>query len=268
MPHCDPELLALGDSAEPADLAHLDTCSECACELQALTAVVRTGRSGRPDPALVAPPDRVWNAIAAELGLSQAPARRRWSRTTGLVAAAAAVIGLVVGGTTTWLVTRNATTEQVVASADLHPLRAPSASGTAVVSSQDSLRRITVRVSGLNVRPDAFYEVWLLDRGADRLVALGVLGPSETGTYVIAASLDLGQYSVVDVSLQPERQPRPLRQQRRPWNPRLVVRVRSGHRADGPEVLRQSSLREVRVRHREVATLAPARSPRVADQEP
>ena len=90
----------------------------------------------------------------------------------------------------------------MVAQAQLLPLDAPAANGTAVVSSTSAQRQITVRVSGLTEPPDTFYEVWLLDRKAGRLVSLGILGPGETGTFVLPKTLDLEEYPVVDVSLQ------------------------------------------------------------------
>lgn len=214
MQHCDPEtlaLLALGDGVASAeDGAHLDGCAECRHDLRALYEVVRTGRDGSAAGELVEPPARVWQGIASELGIDAAlaaqtrfvPARTRWVRRTALVAAAAAVVGLALGCGLTWLVTHTSPSQQVVAQAQLLPLDAPAANGTAVVSSTSAQRQITVRVSGLTEPPDTFYEVWLLDRKAGRLVSLGVLGPGETGTFVLPRTLDLGEYPVVDVSLQ------------------------------------------------------------------
>lgn len=214
MQHCDPEtlaLLALGDGVASAeDAAHLDGCAECRHELRALSEVVRTGRDGSVTGELVEPPASVWQGIAAQLGIDAAlaaqtrfvPARSRWVRRTALVAAAAAVVGLALGCGLTWLVTRTTPSQQVVAQAQLRPLDAPAANGTAVVSSTSNQRQITVRVSGLTEPPDTFYEVWLLDRQAGRLVSLGVLGPGETGTFVLPKTLDLQEYPVVDVSLQ------------------------------------------------------------------
>ncbi|MCJ8504690.1 anti-sigma factor [Kocuria flava] len=61
-------LLALGESPEPEERAHLDGCGHCAAELAALGHVVRAGRA---EPAPVPAPDpRVWAAVHAELGLA------------------------------------------------------------------------------------------------------------------------------------------------------------------------------------------------------
>jgi anti-sigma-K factor RskA len=213
VPHCDPEVLALlalgADEPSDADAAHLAACEHCRGELGALVDVVATGRGSTVRSGLVQPPARVWAGIAAELELDAGPqpvgdpgrSRRRLTATTVRLAAAAAIVGILVGATATWLVTRSQP-PSVVASADLRPLQAPAANGTAVVSGASDTRTITVRVRGLTDSSGTFYEVWLLDRTAHRLVSLGVLGPGETGTFAIPASLDLRQYPVVDVSLQ------------------------------------------------------------------
>ena len=73
MPHLEPELIALIALGEPADAdarAHLDGCPACAAELESLAATVVRGRAAGPELAeLVEPPERVWDAIAAELDL-------------------------------------------------------------------------------------------------------------------------------------------------------------------------------------------------------
>ncbi|HLL61540.1 MAG TPA: anti-sigma factor [Propionibacteriaceae bacterium] len=65
-------LLALGEEAGSAEeRAHIASCAECQAEVAGLTRAVTAGRSGRADDnALVSPPDRVWHAVRAELGLT------------------------------------------------------------------------------------------------------------------------------------------------------------------------------------------------------
>ena len=65
-------LLALGEEAgTPAERAHLESCPECRAELAGLARAVTAGRRGVPDDGgLVTPPDRVWQAIRAELGFT------------------------------------------------------------------------------------------------------------------------------------------------------------------------------------------------------
>ena len=45
--------------------------------------------------------------------------------------------------------------------------------------------------------------MWLLDRDAKRLISLGPLGPGRTGSYVLPVSIDLAEFPVVDVSVEP-----------------------------------------------------------------
>jgi len=70
--HLDPDLaalLALGeDVADDEQRAHLAECPACTAEVQAFRRAVTAGRSGS-GPALLDPPPRVWEAIAAELDL-------------------------------------------------------------------------------------------------------------------------------------------------------------------------------------------------------
>ncbi|MFI7483874.1 anti-sigma factor [Kocuria sp. M1R5S2] len=61
-------LLALGEGPDPRSRDHLESCPECAAELEQLRHVVRAGRASAPAPA--APGPGVWAAIHAELGLS------------------------------------------------------------------------------------------------------------------------------------------------------------------------------------------------------
>jgi hypothetical protein len=65
-------LLALGEeAATPEERAHIESCTECQAEIADLARAVTAGRQGRPgDSGLVAPPDRVWEAIRVELGFT------------------------------------------------------------------------------------------------------------------------------------------------------------------------------------------------------
>jgi Anti-sigma-K factor rskA len=59
-----------------------------------------------------------------------------------------------------------------------------------------------VRLSFVSPPPeDAFYEVWLMDSGAERLVSLGPV--SDRGLYPLPEGLDPDTLPVVDVSLEP-----------------------------------------------------------------
>ena len=74
---------------------------------------------------------------------------------------------------------------------------------TAVLKQEAGADVLTVDVRGLNASPAAFYEVWLLSPDTNGLVALGVLGPADQGTFEVPQGLDLSRYSVVDVSREP-----------------------------------------------------------------
>ena len=68
-------LLALGEEAgTPEEGEHVQTCAGCRAEIADLARAVAAGRSGRSsETGLVSPPDRVWHAIRAELGLPASP---------------------------------------------------------------------------------------------------------------------------------------------------------------------------------------------------
>jgi hypothetical protein len=85
MPHVDPDvlaLLALGEPvASPDEERHIAECAACATALEQLRATAEVGRASRAAGPLLTPPARVWEGIAAELGIpaevrpASAPAR-------------------------------------------------------------------------------------------------------------------------------------------------------------------------------------------------
>ena len=208
--HVDDELLALLALGEPAgstaDLAHVEECERCADELASLSDVVGLARSAGADAALVAPAPAVWDRVSAELGLSSSadadvvaldsrrPRPGRWI-------AAAAAVGLVVGGGTTWWVAQRPDPVTVIASAILEPLPGRDASGSAVVqTSADGTRVLVVDLAEPgSSSDDGFREVWLLKPDVSGLVSLGTLAGT-SGRFDLPAGLDLSQFSVVDVS--------------------------------------------------------------------
>ncbi|MFQ1003090.1 anti-sigma factor [Modestobacter sp. SSW1-42] len=217
MQHCSPEQLALAALREPlpsADAAHLAGCAACRAEVAALQRSV----DALAVPALAAPttqmtpPPRVWDAIAAATGVSASPAshpepeagplatvtplrprRNRW-----IAAAAAAVLVGGVGGAVA--LTRDGG-GQVVAATTLDPLDADESSGRAEVRDRDGVRSLEVDLDAPSPG-DGYYEVWLLKPDVSGLVPLGVV---HQGTNVVPLpdGLDLGDYPVVDVSVEP-----------------------------------------------------------------
>lgn len=135
------------------------------------------------------------------------PSRRRRPRRTfwrrGLVAAALVVaIGGGVGAGVA--IGRRETPTAVAAQlqAVLRPMPAGPATayGTATVTlgASDTL---TVVARRLPLR-QGFYQVWLYNPQANKMVAVGTLGAGGDGIWTLASTIDLRSYSVVDVSAQ------------------------------------------------------------------
>lgn len=219
MPHCDPEALALaalGEQLPPQESEHLASCDECQAEVRELTHLVSLAREA---PAgLVPPPDRVWQGVQADLGLTgsatppvedsqvaqAAPARIR-GRLVG-VAAVAAAVGALIGGGVVWGALDRAEaprSETLVAQAVLKPLSAAvTTPGQAQVL--DTADGLVVRVDARGLPPGSgFYEAWLLDADATKLVALGALPSGSVGTFTIPPGVRVADFPVVDISLEP-----------------------------------------------------------------
>ena len=213
--HVDDEvlaLLALGETAgTTADLAHIEECERCSDEVTALRSVVDAARSAGP---LVPPAPHVWDRISDELGLSAttpsdadpAPVTDLSSRRTSRGPrqwrwiAAAAAVGVVVGGAGVWWRTTQTEPASVLATATLEPLPGWDAIGSAVVeTSRDGTRVLVVDLDEQDAGDDGFREVWLLKPDVSGLVSVGTLAGS-SGRFDLPAGLDLTQFSVVDVS--------------------------------------------------------------------
>jgi len=123
-----------------------------------------------------------------------------------LLTAAAAVVGLVVGIGVTLVATSGDDDElPVVASTELVVLADDSPGGDAEIRGSGSTRVLELDVPGLSPDADGFYEVWLLDEDAKRLVSIGLLDPSQgtQATFPIPEDLDVAEFPVVDVSVEP-----------------------------------------------------------------
>lgn len=221
MRHVDPEDLALVALGEPMDAAtreHLDACPECAATVASFADVVGVAREIGPDDVLVAPPERVWDAISEELALGGpatgtragstaadapsaqvVPLRRRGLPWLAVAAAAGVVVGSVGTGL---LLNRPEAAPTTLAQAALDPLPGWEASGDAqVLERADGTVELVVTLDGPAADGD-FREVWLIDREVTRLVSLGVLEGS-SGTFTVPTGLDLADFAVVDVSAEP-----------------------------------------------------------------
>jgi hypothetical protein len=150
------------------------------------------------------------SADAEGAGVVPLPAPRREGRerrpAAWLLATAAAVVGLVVGVGATLLATTGDDDElPVVASTELVVLADDSPGGDAEIRGSGSTRVLELDVPGLEPDADGFYEVWLLDEDAKRLVSIGLLDPSQgtSATFPIPEDLDVAEFPVVDVSVEP-----------------------------------------------------------------
>jgi anti-sigma-K factor RskA len=204
--HCTPEQLALAALREPLpafDTAHLETCERCRAEVASLQrgvdalAVPQLAAPG----ASVAPPPRVWEAIAAATGVAGPEVIPFRSRRAVLLVAAAVLAGAVVGAGTVAVLQDRDDGEAVTAVA-LDPLAGNDASGRAeVVVRGDGTRVLQVDLEA-PAPEDSYYEIWLIDRDVVGMFPLGVVHPG-TQAVELPAGLDLRQYPLVDVSVEP-----------------------------------------------------------------
>lgn len=149
----------------------------CDTELRRLREVVDAGRANAGDagPIPPAPPP---------------PRRRPWAG----IAAAAVVLAIALVGV--GLARRGPAVE---ATARLDALE-EGAAGTAVLVSDGAGRAVRIDDSRL-AAVDGYYEVWLADPALQRLVSLGPYAEGEPKR--LPEGLDVGDYPVVDVSIEP-----------------------------------------------------------------
>jgi hypothetical protein len=245
--HSEPDVLALvalGESPSPTDAEHLRSCRECRDEVASFARVVqgvRVEAGGLAELATeppVAPPARVWDAIAAGTGVTVAPRPERMDGGTGgrplaavpdlpgslpsrstavtrprrggsrersrllLAVAASLVVGAAAGvAGTSLLQDRQDPPGQVVAQVDLSNLKKGAATGHAEVVRTGDGRRIRVDTTKLAQPQGGFYEVWLIDKQIKRMVGIGILHPGED-EFPVPNGVDLSQYPIVDISVQ------------------------------------------------------------------
>jgi anti-sigma-K factor RskA len=129
------------------------------------------------------------------------PLRTRRSRLL-LAAAASLVVGVGIGAGAVALGTGD-DDGLAVAAAALDPLADSGASGQArVVERDDGSRALELTLDAAPL-DEGYYEVWLLDEAVARLVPVGVVQGGGDTTLELPPGLDLGEYPVVDVSVEP-----------------------------------------------------------------
>jgi hypothetical protein len=237
VPHCTPEQLALAALREPLpadDATHLDSCAQCREEVASLRRAVdalAVPQLAAPGAA-VPPPPGVWAGIAAATGVTTAPRpeavatvraastpaavppaqaptpapvaplRTRRSRLL-LAAAASLVVGVGIGAGAVALGTGD-DDGQTVAAAALDPLDDSGATGEArVLERDDGTRVLELDLSAADLT-DGFYEVWLIDEAVEDMYPLGVVVQDDGEvTLEVPAGVDLTEFPVVDVSVEP-----------------------------------------------------------------
>ncbi len=84
----------------------------------------------------------------------------------------------------------------------LEALAENEASGRAEVVVRDDGTRVLQVQLDAPARDDSFYEIWLIDRDVVGMFPLGAVRPG-TQTVPLPAGLDLDEYPIVDVSVEP-----------------------------------------------------------------
>jgi anti-sigma-K factor RskA len=181
---------------------HLDGCEECRQDLAEtavghalLTGATRTLRRPAPVELPDAPPREP--STSARRG-------RPWWRPLGLVAAAAAL----VAGTAVvvdWADRPTAPPTTVATpqrTADLEPVDGNGSGRVLMAADAHDGIQMTVETRGLpKIGARQFYEAWLFNPKTQKMLALGVVGPTGMASFDVPDSL-VGHYQVVDVSLE------------------------------------------------------------------
>jgi len=239
MAHTDPAILALRALGERAgtvaDQQHTSACAHCRAELGRLTEVVTLARRDGLGQQLRRPAPAVWERIAMAAALTEAQqlaaghvngaaqaggsGRARpvtpgahaaakagsWRRPAAGLAGLAA--GLIIGIAATFGVSQRISppAAHVIARIELRPLpQFPQWSGTTGTAEMRTIRAGRVVEVTLHApRRTGFFEVWLLARNGVSMISLGDLNATQTGSFTIPAGTNLGDYSRIDVSLQP-----------------------------------------------------------------
>jgi anti-sigma-K factor RskA len=225
MTHLDPDRLAdraLGDDdpLTAAEEKHLDGCAECRDELAQLSRIAELSR--RPEELAQVPADAIWRSIQSQLA-SPAPApartevaaeaapsppplseppRRTPRRRSWLLAAVAAVVGLIIGVGVTTVAIRDRV--EVTSSIALEALPGQAGHGRAELVRDQGRPELRVQIDA-PLTPDRYREVWLINTDGQRMYPLGVLPNDGRASYPLPPALaeQLQGFTIVDVSIEP-----------------------------------------------------------------
>jgi anti-sigma-K factor RskA len=225
MTHLDPDRLAdwaLGsdDPLTVAEEKHLDSCAECRDEFAQLSRIAELSR--HPEELAQVPADAIWRSVQGQLA-SQAPAPARTEVTaepppssptvselphrtsrprSWLLAATAAMIGLIIGVGVTTVAVRDRV--EVTSSTALEALPGQTGQGTAELIRDQGRPELRVQIDAPPT-PDRYREVWLINTDGQRMYTLGVLPDDGRATYPLPPELagQLQGFTIVDVSIEP-----------------------------------------------------------------
>jgi anti-sigma-K factor RskA len=116
-----------------------------------------------------------------------------------LAMAASLLVGAGIGAGAVALSDRESGAALVAA--DLEPLDDRGAEGNAEVVADGDGSRLRVQLDAPEPT-DGYYEVWLLEPSVERMVQVGVVRAGTT-TLDLPEGIDLGEYPIVDVSVEP-----------------------------------------------------------------
>jgi hypothetical protein len=199
---------ALGEVPEPTVADHIAHCEQCQAALADYERVAALARmSGRVEDDADVPPAGLWARIEAEVNprTTAAPTARparRWRYALLAAAAVVAVLGAAVAG---WAIGHSSSSNppsrsaQAVLQAQLGT--ADDVHGTATMHSSSTGYSMDVRTKGLPAY-NGYYEVWLFNPSANKMVAIGTLGAGGVGSFTVPGGIDTQAYHVVDVSAQ------------------------------------------------------------------
>ena len=225
MTHLYPDRLAdraLGndDPLTAAEEKHLDSCAECRDELTQLSRIAELSR--RPEELAPVPADTIWRSIQSQLASPAAapaqtevaaeaapspaaasePPRRTPRPRSWLLAAAAAVVGLIIGVGVTTVTIRDRV--EVTSSIALQALPGQAGHGTAELVNDQGRPELRVHIDA-PLTPDRYREVWLINTDGQRMYTLGVLPDDGRASYPLPPELagQLQGFTIVDVSIEP-----------------------------------------------------------------
>lgn len=163
----------------------------------------------RPEAVPTTPPPANHQADVAHLGdyrdRSQTVPQTKSSRSGWLLAAAAAVAVLAVGGAAlSGVFSSDGTPGETVASTTIVNDELPvtfDQNGTVVLRNDNGDLVLDVDVPSLPDSGEAFYEVWMIDTNVEGMISLGVL--TADGVIDVPDSVDPAAFPVVDISVEP-----------------------------------------------------------------